>query len=320
MKIKHNVMSCFEYCAFSSALAVLSCVLYKMILFIPIASLSYNTSEKIWGILCAVSFILSTLYFINSERNGLSMFITMVMPNGFFTLISYFEIFHLLCLSTCAAIFIVLCVQTIKFGRLHARIVFQSISAVLFSLILIIIFYLTIQDGFMKAHPQKPTSRIMIADRMDQLVKFKPDTWECLSIEERLECLQSVADIETSDLGLSTPLQVTVDRFESKNTLAAYENKSQRTSLSIDHIRNSPPKDVLCSVLHEAYHAYQQDQISIYFALPDNLKRSKLLEDARRYIRDDDPFIHYEDRSQEQDAYHYSHEKCDVYWSLIFLQ
>ena len=148
-----------------------------------------------------------------------------------------------------------------------------------------------------------------IANNIETVINLRYDNWILLSPEEKLNVLQVVANIEAHYLGLPHELNVCASNLK-EYTLASYNDNDHLITLSIESLNTDVPQELLDSILHEAYHAYQYRLIDVYLNVEDESLRSlQLFNDTEVYINE---FADYSDGENEDELDDYFTQRCEL--------
>lgn len=112
-----------------------------------------------------------------------------------------------------------------------------------------------------------------IANNMDTILLLQEDEWEKLSAQERLDVLQTVANIEQRYLGLPNELNVGVANLDA-DILGYYTDKTHEIIVSADSLLYDSPWEVLDTICHEAYHSYQYRLVEALNGADENRQKS----------------------------------------------
>lgn len=161
-----------------------------------------------------------------------------------------------------------------------------------------------------------------IAGHLEELRKLEEDTWETLDRAERLDLLQTVANIEDTYLGLPHELFVTAGDLP-ESIAGQYDDGTHTITLDADYLMNRLARDVLDTVCHEAYHAYQHRLCDAYDSLDSDFKglllfyrTEKYTVDFKNYYSGDD-FDAYYSQQVEVDARNYAADAVEDYYAKI---
>lgn len=149
-----------------------------------------------------------------------------------------------------------------------------------------------------------------IYNAMDTLVLLTDDTWPTLDESDKIRVLQTVADIETTYMGLPYRVTVVVDNEHAVpvGALACYSNESHTIYLAKSHLADSGEE--LCnSVCHEACHAYQYELLSAYDSLDPEYKNLLIFDSIRYYAAE---LSQYVGSDENDDVEEYAQQLCEV--------
>ena len=144
-----------------------------------------------------------------------------------------------------------------------------------------------------------------IKNNMDMLTNLYEDTWEGLSVEEKLNVLQTVANVEQRYLGL--PHELNIRAGNVKATIEGYyEDNEHIIMINLDYLLNRSSYEMVECVTHEAYHALQSRMVDAYDATSDDLKNLIFFDTAAAYKNE---FDNYSDGEKNFEEYYY--QKCE---------
>ena len=175
--------------------------------------------------------------------------------------------------------------------------------------------------------PQNIDANKLVADEytiennIEEVLQLREFVWDELSIDKRLELLQTVANIEMQELGVNTKLRITSASLE-QDTLGCYRDYDHIIKIDIVHLTNSRSQDVLKTVLHECRHAYQYETIEMLNEIGDEYENLYLCRELQQLK---EGFENYEVGSidwywhnpVEIDARHYAEDRIKVYYSTF---
>ena len=144
-----------------------------------------------------------------------------------------------------------------------------------------------------------------ISNNIMKLSHLYDNTWEILSMEERIDILQTVADIERDFLGL--PHDLTVYTASLPNDIAGrYGNYDHGIYVNENCIKNDLPYDLTKTIAHEAHHAFAWCLIAAYEEASEEMKSLVIFENAEKYKEE---FDNYNDGAE--DIFGYYTQKCE---------
>ena len=134
-------------------------------------------------------------------------------------------------------------------------------------------------------------------DKLDVLINFDETYWQDLTVDEKKNTLMTVLDIETQYLGLGVkPLLLVTPMTD--DYVGFYDNLSNTVYIDTNHLKNDTGYEVLDTLCHEMYHAYEYLELDLYMMIIND----------NDYARFDNMLLFY-------NAYIYSDELTDEYIS-----
>ena len=162
-----------------------------------------------------------------------------------------------------------------------------------------------------------------IAENIDILAGLSDQRWETLSGYERLDVLQTVADIERSYLGIPHELNVGAADLD-EYTAGYYRDSTHEIIIDVDLLMHGDQWDVLNTVCHEAYHSYQHCLVDLYDSTEDERRELLIFSDIKDYkaefsdyIDADEDILDYMLQTCETDARIYSRYSVEDYRDRI---
>lgn len=165
-----------------------------------------------------------------------------------------------------------------------------------------------------------------LANHIETLCLLQAETWEGLSLEERLSVMQVVANIERKYLGIFDTLVVKTDVLN-EDTVATYENTAKRITIDIGHLEDDSSEEVLNSVAHECYHAYQYALVDLYLDSSEEYRSLQIFNTTREYLNEysgytdggntKQEFMEYYLQEVEITARAYADDAVDEYFARI---
>ena len=163
-----------------------------------------------------------------------------------------------------------------------------------------------------------------ISNNIDTVLMLQEDLWNELSNAEKIDVLQTIADIERTYLGIPHELNVVVDYDLEKNISGFYRCKDHQIVLNSDSLKNDSAEELVDTICHEAFHAYQHCIVSVFENSEDTSKNLMLFRDAKKYgeeFRDykssEDGFDVYFYQCVEIDAREYAQSAVNDYYRRI---
>lgn len=326
---------------------IVAMVWYNNLLFRCAGNLTLFQSRLLLWALFAAGCVLGILREFRSSRNAFSIFCNLATGLGIYTAMAYSDVHPaaapvLLAVAGAASLLCMLQIwgQPIQSGkpnrraRLFRRRLGRSAAAAhsLLSLALsaemILILVPTLFGAAILSASAEPTMAVQdgeqtIAGNMQTLLLLQTDRWEELSLQQRLDVLQTAANIEQSYLGLPNELNVASDDMET-STSGYYEDATHQIVVSLRDLKSAAPVDLLDTICHEACHSYQHRLAELYESVGEESRALRLFRNTQRYV---DEFQDYQTGSEDFDAYYsqacetdarvYAETRVDLYCEQI---
>lgn len=341
-----NTMRQFQYIWRHLFWGALMTVNYKTLLFCNVLDWSYFPSLALLIGLVVASSIIGILLTWKNRRNYVSLTVSLAIGFGAYFIIAYWEVapFFTRLLLTFQLIGVLgyLAVAIVSYGdavrsKKAANILPQYVGhnarncrnliGTVFAVVLLCLMGLRIlQVPIFKTKASLEANipyGSAYEDAMDSNIEviclLREDAWANLSVEERVNVLQVVADIEALHLGIPR-VPVSADIVVDAGTLGYFRPSEKRITLSKDYLANCLGHSALDSILHEMYHAYQHEVVEVYESLDEDAKKLALFNNAAQYSYE---FANYSDGSTDFHAY-YS-QACELHanqfaedWSFTY--
>ncbi len=185
----------------------------------------------------------------------------------------------------------------------------------------------TIFDQTLIHSPVEPTNALndvqSTTGSMESLILLRDDAWHDLSLKERLGVLQTIANIEKQYLGLPHELIVeTADLGDIQ--IATYRDATHEIQVNVNSLLFDSPQDLVDSICHEAFHAFQHRLIDAYDGADDALKPLRIFrsasiykEEFNNYADGEDNLLEYMLQECEIDACEYAERSTEDYFDMI---
>lgn len=256
--------------------AVVTTVVFRSSLFLCIDGFTYKNSKLfLW---CCVAIILSigTAFTIRCSRNDLSIFSSIGLALGFYSIITFLKYYITLCIVVGIIFFIILSVQlyniiTQKHKSKTKHKISKTNLAILSIFIIIGIYFITVlilvagskllDIGLLSPSVEKYTKSTenSYSYSSEELLQLKED-WDYLSNSERINFLQHIANIEAEQLDLDHELNVILTVLD-QNTYSTYCEATHTIEVNIKIIELESAEEMIDSIAHEAAHAWQNQLI-----------------------------------------------------------
>ena len=308
--------------------ALVSMFVYRFILFRCIDHYSFKESKLIlWLIVflcCAVSVIVE----MKTERRAYNLWFNTALGFGLYTVFVYYPLWPGLIrrtLTAGAVVFFLFLVALVVFrwknGRETRRVyrfrvvpilwMAQKIAAVCLTVIMLTVSMHSMLDWSDVESSVQPATRDnlseqTIANHMDTLTVLGDGSWPSLSIQDKLDVLQTVANIEQNYLGLSTELNVEVRELEG-TLLGGYADTTRQIYVDMESLQENESWEVIDTICHEAYHAYERRLIDLMNSVDEESRRLLIFDRIKQY---EEEFAHYTQGSDDKLAYYF--QRCEM--------
>lgn len=202
------------------------------------------------------------------------------------------------CIGTTLAVFAILCFTRVFNPRINIS---SSLPA-------------TRQMGYTNETLQEAESDIM---------KLAESSWSTLTVQEKLDVLQVVANLEQAYLGIPQTLTVVAEDME-ENLCGYYGDYEWTIYINRLYLEEKSAEFVLNTLCHEAYHAYQKRQVEVYCRVDENTRNMLMFREMETYfwefllyIDGEEDFKGYYSQKIEEDAREYAKKRVKVYEGLV---
>jgi hypothetical protein len=324
----NNTLDINEYIFDNLIWSIISLYFYKKILFHGYSNLGYDKSFK-FLILITISLVsFGMMISLIRNRNEFSVFSNITIPLGIYTIMTYIKINRtfisivLICSISFSLVYLLFLIfKRIQDWEKVVKILirrankFLWVSQFIFSVgfAVVIAFYsfnIVFGRGVIAAgttnNIEIETHNESIDSNADEILLLRENSWEELTVKQRVNVLQTVADIEKDYLGVNHNFYVLVDNT-GKYLLGNYDNDTYNIKINTDTIMYGSAKECLKIICHEVYHGYSYCMISALDNSQEELKNLKIYEDAQIYKKE---FGNYKSGIDEYDEYYY--QQCEV--------
>ena len=323
----------------------LTWIWYKNILFRCLDSCSFVESKLILFGTVTIACIVGIILEIKNNRNGESIFFNLVIGYGIYTVLTYFQIRKLLiiiCLLIAAALSMTYTVLVMSrkinnrkyMGRIIRRRIIHVVSVTqrLMGMGLVLIMVISginiffgstiMKSGVTPTAPANMNEQ-SLSNNIETVALLQEDTWKSMTIQERLDVLQTVANIEQRYLGLPNELNVGAANLNG-GVLGYYSDKTHEIVIDMNSLLHDSSWEVLDTVCHEAYHSYQHRMVEVLNGADKSSRNLKMFRRANlyenefdSYISGEDDFCSYYFQDCESDARDYAEEAVYDYYLQI---
>lgn len=324
---------------------LIAMVWYRGILFRCLEHQTLNTSKLIlWGLVLA-STSLGTILEIKHHRKSHNVFFNVVIGYGIYTAIAYAYIRPDLIKAVLIGIFLTVFIfflllhmirwHNVRVYRLPISfkcrsmvVTAQRVAGIGFAIIIIVTGLARVFDATLLKATEPPANEQnieeqTIANNMETLVVLYNGGWEALTAQEKLNVLQTVANIEQRYLGLPHELNVGVEDKDG-NTAGTYYDETHEILISTSCLLYDSPWELVNTICHEAYHAYQHRLVDLWNYADQDSRGLKIFrrvrsyaEEFQNYVGSEDNFNTYYIQHCESDARDYADDAEWDYYRRI---
>lgn len=302
-------------------------VIWYKLIFKLIPGKTYEGSKIVLYALVVLGISLGILLTYKKRRNSISTFVNVAMPFEIYTVITYFSEFRVLLIilmiisGGLGITYLVILLKRkmpvrvkqnivirrrVRNGLLGARTIIATIMLVMMIPISTSLFLSdSIFPNTEKAIVGSENDDCTIANNIETVRNIRQDVWEDLSVAEKMRTLQVIANIEARYLGLPHELNVRIESLDD-GTIAHYVDSTHSLSLNINFF-NRDATEIVESLCHEAYHAYQHRLVEVYVGLDNEHKKLLAFYDVEDYKNE---FADY--KNGDEDFWSYYYQKCEV--------
>ena len=147
-----------------------------------------------------------------------------------------------------------------------------------------------------------------IQNNMGILTALADGRWEQYTAREKLNVLQTVANIEQRSLGLPHELNVGAEDM-SRDKAGTYRDKTHEIRISTASLLYDSPWELVNTVCHEAYHAYQHRLIDLLIETRQENRGLMMFREIREYAEE---FQNYTGTDGDFNTYYYQQCESDA--------
>lgn len=341
----NNTMGKTEYIFENVFWALISMIWYKNILYRSIPGYTLALSKLVlWGLLMLfIAFgVALTIAF---RRNNFSVFVNVITPYEVYSIIAFQKDMAVLSIAALglallisSAYLLLILTKTVQNKARKKQILRRRIrygihgarTIIAFCMMIFIVpiginalFGETMAFKTTTAEVSNSEAEYTIAANIDTVSNLLQDRWDTLNLNEKANTLQTVANIEASYLGLPHELNVKIDTLR-ESTIAQYDDRTHAITVSITYLESMPAEEMLDSICHESYHAYQHRLIDAYNSV--DVEYRDLLtfyfvpiyeEEFQNYVDGKDDDLAYYFQMCEMKARDYAEESVIDYYNKI---
>lgn len=345
---KKNTMGKIKFVLEHVLWAVIAMIWYKNIFFRCLGNMTLTQSRLVlWGLIVA-GVTAGILLNWKRRRCGISVVADLLVPYGAYTVFTYLPI-RAIFIETIIAVGLIASViftimimgrkilNTANHTRIIGRRVQHSMRCTQTCMALsMAVIMLTLGIGgvfgsaIMWATPEKTSGNSStpyatnISNNMETVLKLQEDVWNDLTVQERLNVLQTIADIERNYLGISNELNVGTANL-SEELLGYYDDRTHEVIISMDSLLYDDVYEVLDTLCHEVYHSYQHRLVDAYVAADTQTQNLRVFKNASYYLEEfsdyksgTEDFCSYYAQECESDAREYAESSVLDYYYRIY--
>lgn len=348
----YNSMRKWEYLLANVVWIFVAMVWFQPWVFIPLPDLSESTSKKILGVMIAVLVILGIIVTFKRRRNYLSVVVNVLLPYELYAMTAHWHRFGnwagftllIATLLSCFFLFFVMLQRispdVIRIRALLTKRLKHALLGVRVITVLCLcafIFPLGVHSyrEMNKAYENPPqeekqestasyqSDKWTIAQNVELLMNIKPERWERLSVEERMETLEVIKNIEMRYLGVCHEVSLEAAPLDG-NKLGCFYTGVNKIVIDAEHLQNGSASELLNTLTHECHHAYTRQQVEVYQKLPAEYKDMLLFhviktyeEEYANYVNGTEDYAAYKLQLIEKHARDYAEEAVEDYYRAL---
>ncbi len=311
-RTKHNSMTRGQYVREHLIWGVLALFLYRRLLFRTLPGQSYTTSKLVFWPVVLVALLVCYLCTCRRQRNTLHLAADLILPFGIYSMLAFWRdlpvgvaigagVSLVAVMGYFAALALVpaggarpggrTVTHRLRCGAAHVPLL-ASFGVGVLAVTLLVCSLFGNSMVLNRVPPTKDTPAAV------DMVAFTTD-WSTLTAAQKLEQLQLAANDQQAALGLDFELNVALTTLP-ETSLALYNHRTHTIAISLSALEAYDGAENLDSLCHEAYHAYQHQQVDAYTHLPSNLQQAENMQTAAAYARE---FRHYKGHFASYDSY-----------------
>ena len=125
------------------------------------------------------------------------------------------------------------------------------------------------------------------------------ESWEPLTTVQKLSVLQDVCNCESNYWGIDFKVTIVMDDLQ-EHTLGSYCDAERRITIDKQHLENDAPDEILDTVLHEMYHAWEHSLVRLYLDASESQRKMRVFQHCDEYIRE---MVNYQDGGKDYESF-----------------
>ncbi len=162
-----------------------------------------------------------------------------------------------------------------------------------------------------------------VKNNIDTVKLLREDDWKKLSVDEKLEVLKVIRNIEVAYLGIPHKVHLSAGVMDD-GVLGYYSHKEHSVVINHRHIESSLAEDVLETLCHEIFHAYEHNEVELFNSVDAKYKNMIVFsnsqayeDDFKNYVSADEDLIGYITQVSEINSAKYAKSSVKEYYRLI---
>lgn len=299
----------------------------------------------VWFVI--ITTVAGILLTFKNRRNNLSITVITLFPYGIYSAMSMYDLYpvrtvvaSIIAATLCFFFVFMVVTRPRKSSRtslfrvilLRLRHCVMGTATIVSLCALILIVPVAVNTIMGKgAYTEKPDRAPYVEEPQEWTIDKKMDTvkllheknWGNLTMEEKLEVVATVKNIEMSTFGISDEVYVKSSALE-YGVAGGFSPSEQSIDIDMEFLRSAPSEEIVNTICHESYHAYEYQQVEVYRGLSDKYKDLPLFNKVEKYsyefsnyIDGDEDFDAYESQAIEADARAYAELRTEAYFEII---
>lgn len=344
-----NKLSPKVYLFLSVFSAFIAMTIYRATIFRCLFFSTYNESKAVLWVIWGVCLVVTYLLTFRRRRNYFSLFTNTVLPLGIYSAITYKDS-HMIIVGVIGLAILILCgllalamiiasnhpddfdkfLKMLKIKVLHFLNGAKSIASVCLSVLVIYISGLYAFDSPSLIPAVKPVAAVeenkaeAIEKNMPVISKIDESIWKNLSPEDRIDVMQTLANVEKVQLGISHEVNVRADSL-GLGTYGVYDHSKHEVTINMQILMDDDSTDAVSTLCHELRHAFQHDSADAFLSLGKEYQQLEIFDDMRAFYENfedyqsasRDGFDEYESQTVEADSREYSEEQAAFYFWAV---
>lgn len=316
-----NTMGWGEYIKEHIIWSLLAFLWFRNLLFRCIPEFTFTESLMAFGIMSVIVMAVCIVITWHRNRNYRNLFENVILCWGIFVCITYMDLYstRIVYVGIATVVISLLLSILVLFRRIKRRDkrnlimkrrvenvvnLWKRNSAIASLVIMVPIAVLSLLYGTVlnsKAEVVKVYGdEHSLKANIEVISDIEPSRWENLSIEDKLLVAQKIVNCQARHYGLSREIMVGTDDL-STGTLAYYKDSTHQVVIDLEYLQNAYSYEVLETLLHEVYHAYQHNQVELYQKLDKEDRNLFMFYDISVYMEE---FANYEDGDENFYSYY----------------